>query len=202
MVSERERGTARHEAAHAVATFFRPEGGKTVRASIDEKETEPDEEGFHLRGRSLEPISPIGGWVDWEALRAMVVAHLAGIEADLHGVPEAARGAASTGGESDYGKAHKLISDALQSEIDAEARAKVAEGVALDAREDVARQLVDAQSARIHSLLFELWGEARELVDTKWEHIEAVADALLEHKTLSGDEVHELIEGVETRLTA
>ncbi len=198
--SSEKRSTARHEAAHGVACFFRPESGKTMRVSLDPKETEPGDLGFHRRGRTVGPISPIGGLVDWPALRAECVVLLAGIEADLHGVPEAERTTWLTGSGSDLEKAFDLVADALRGELQSDMKAEAAAGVAPDAVADVTRRLGDAHMARIGPLMLKLWGEARALVDAKWEHVEAVAAALLKRKTLSGDEVREIIEGVEEQL--
>jgi len=195
-----KRKTALHEGAHAVACFFRRESGKTVRVTMDPNETEPDDLGFHRRGRNIGPISPVGGLVDWPALRAECVVLLAGVEADLYGVPEAERRTASSGGGGDLERAFELISYALRGEKESDMKAEAAAGVAPDAAKDVTRRLADAHIARISPLLLELWGEARALVDARWEHIEAVAAALLKRKTLYGDEVREIIEGVEERI--
>jgi hypothetical protein len=43
----------------------------------------------------------------------------------------------------------------------------------------------------------ELCAEARDLINEKWAHVEAVAKALYRHKTLSGNRVCEIIERVE-----
>jgi ATP-dependent Zn protease len=190
--------TALHEAAHAVACFFRRESGKTALVTMDPNETEPDDLGFHRRGRTVGPITR--GCVDWPALRARCVVLLAGIEADLHGVPEAERTTWLTGSGSDLEKAFDLVADALRGELQSDMKAEAAAGVSPDAVEDVTRRLGDAHLARVGPLMLELWGEARALIDEKWEHVEAVAAVLLERETLYGDDVREIIEGVEERL--
>jgi ATP-dependent Zn protease len=127
---------------------------------------------------------------------------LAGIEADLHGVPEAERTTWLTGSGNDLKRTFDLVAGALRGELEFDMKAEAAAGVAPDAVKDVTRRLADAHMARIGPLMLELWGEARALVDEKWPHIEAVAKALLKRERLSGDEVRELIESVEAQVAA
>jgi cell division protease FtsH len=57
---------------------------------------------------------------------------------------------------------------------------------------DVTASLIDEE---IRRLVDEAFGDAQRLLDQNWDKVEAVANALLKYETLSGDEVHRLMQG-------
>ena len=59
---------------------------------------------------------------------------------------------------------------------------------------DETAKLIDEEIRRI---VDEAYSDAERILRDKWERVEALADALLKHETLTGDEVHAIIRGEE-----
>lgn len=219
------RSTAIHEAAHAVAHHFLPLAGRTTRVTIDPddlaehnaaKVQHPINEaaGLHSPSRVIRPI--VGRSVDREQLRHVLLCLLAGRAAGWVFAGESSREAKrdrqaeedlkhADGGD-DYSRALNLLFDA--DPFDSRAAAKSVpdhERATLPEQELHRRYVQPAVNAHTEKILAEfeaLWREALELAAAKWPHIQAVADALWRKRPrrLSGDEVTEIIEGVEDRL--
>ena len=177
---------AHHEAGHAVACFFRPQAGRTLRVSIRPADLDADDAGIHTC-RSAPPPS------DLEQVRASAVVSLAGAEVDRR-----LTGGTFTSGESDYLVVRDLLFRAI---LDPEIEEVVSTVTAEDARARGLEQIAAETSVAIEEhrkRLFEaLRREAHDLVEAKWRHVEAVAQALLERGALSGDEVEQIITQVE-----
>jgi cell division protease FtsH len=177
---------AYHEAGHAVACFFCPKAGRTLRVSIRRSDLEAGDAGLHT-------CRPAASAEDLEQVRASAVVTLAGAEVDRR-----LMGDTLTSGEADYRAVHDLLFDAI---LDPEIAEAVASVTPEDARARGLEQIAAEKSAVIEAhrrRLFEaLSREARELVAAKWRHVEAVAEALLEREALTGAEVDRIITRVE-----
>jgi len=177
---------AYHEAGHAVACFFRPKAGRTLRVSIRRADLDAGDAGLHTCRTAASPD-------DLEQIRASAVVTLAGSEVDRR-----LTGNAFTSGEADYLAVRELLFRAI---LDPEIEQAVASVTLEDARAKGLEQIAAEKSVAIEEhrkRSFEaLRREAHDLVQAKWRHVEAVAEGLLEREALTGDEVERIIRGVE-----
>ncbi len=177
---------AYHEAGHAVASFYRPETGRTVRVSIRRADLAAGDAGMHVC-RTPPPRDGL------EAVRASAVVTLAGAEVDRRLTHDA-----FTSGEADYEAVRALLFRAiLDREIEEVVSAVTLDEARTRGLEQIAAEASEAVEDHLKRLFDELRREARTLVDAKWPEIEAVARALLEREALSGDEVESIIARVE-----
>ena len=216
-----QRDTAFHESAHAVAHVFYPLAGGVMRLTIRGAELDAYNAKLHrvnrARGlctpkRTLPPVRN-GIVVDPEALRHELLCLLAGEAADFvrdgHGPhrvsaraqARARRDLAHADEGDDLSRALNLLSAAhpfderaaFESIPEAERRSPAA-------WQPRVRLAAQAHQAEIDAQLEALRRAALAFVASRWPHVSAVADALLRQGTLEGDEVTEIIEGVEARL--
>ncbi len=178
---------AYHEAGHAVAAFFRPLGGQTTRVSVRSADLGEGDAGVHYCQRALPEVPDSSA--DREVVRAIAVVALAGSEVDRR-----LTGNAFTSGGADYEAVRELlfrtflaheIEEVVAAVTPAEARSRGLERIAAEASaeiEDHLKQLFDS-----------LREEARNLVEAKWHHVQAVAEALLARGALSGEEVRAIV---------
>ena len=188
-----QRLAAYHEAGHTVAAFFRPAAGTTRRVTIRAAELEHGDAGLHVGGRPLPDATRFAPEDEW--LQASAVVSLAGAEVDRR-----LTGGRLTCASEDYQDVRDLLFRAVFDwEIQDCAAAVTPEERRAHSLEDIAADRVDAIEERYEALLAKLQGEAHDLVEERWPHVEAVAEALLERGALSGAEVRRIVEGVERR---
>jgi hypothetical protein len=222
MAHRASRRTSVHEGGHAVAHHFFPLSGKTTSVTIDREELadynapkHPVNEaaGLHFSGRTLSPI--VGRSVDREQIHHELIALLAGYVAgwiyagerrgkakrDLRAEEEVAR---HSDGSDDFSRVVNLLFDADPFDRQAVLKRIPDHARGRDSAEALTdryfRPAFDAHKAQIVAKLEALWCEAVAFVVEKWPHIQAVADALWQKRTLSGEEVVELIERIEDRI--
>lgn len=181
---------AYHEAGHAVACFFEPLAGRTTRISIRDADLDEGDAGVHCCvGHRFSRAAR------WKVVRALAVVTLAGTEVDRR-----LTGNRFTSGSDDYEAVRKLFFDAILNREIEEAVAVVSPGeIRGKGLEGTAGSIATTIETHLEQLFEEARNEARRLIDAKWLHVEAVAEALLEREVLSGDAVHRIIEAVERR---
>jgi ATP-dependent Zn protease len=178
-----------------VAQHFLRIAGVNRGVTIRKEDVGDDAAGLAYHGRTIPSVR--GRSVDHEAVRAECVMLLAGGEAEMH-----MRGDEMTGATRDYEKADELLHRAVfDAEREAVLRAIPAEELASRTPADLAAEYGSPVTDRWHALLDELRAEARALIEEKWPCVEAVAKELYRKKSLDGDRVTEIIEGVEEQLT-
>lgn len=221
-MARRRRKTTHHEAAHAVAHYFCRLSGKTKSVTIASdllgeynasKHPSNEASGLHTHSRTLPSI--VGHSVDREQLHHQMIALLAGhaagwvyggespraAERDRDAEEEARQHA---DGSDDYSRAFQLLFDADPFESRVEIK-RALEGdrggelVEVRLRRHVERAS-DVHITQILETFEARWREAHAFVVEKWPHIQAVADALWKKRTLSREEVTEIIERVEDRI--
>ncbi len=184
---------AYHEAGHAVASFYCPLAGATTRVSVRDSDLARGDAGVHYS--EWRPLVPSATEPDLQTARALAVVALAGSEVDRH-----LTGNAFTSGSGDYQAVRELLFRAV---LDPEIAALVASVQPEEAEARGLEAIADQATAEIEDhlkrLVDELRDEAHELVEAKWHHVEAVAEALLERGALDGGEVHQIIESVDRR---
>jgi hypothetical protein len=213
-----KRATAYHEAAHAVAAFFYPLGGKTERVFIggDElarcnAEQQPVNTalGIHRSTRTLPAI--VNRSVDREQVHHILICLLEGyaaswvFEGERYSLRKPTKLDAEemrkhADGSDDFSRAWQLLSDSDPFDTHGTIRdlgLHEATGEELLQR---GHEAIEAHTAQLLERFEALWREAVALVSTKWPHIVAVGDALLRKQTLDGIEVVEIIELIEERL--
>jgi cell division protease FtsH len=197
--TQQSSGTSRqsaayHEAGHAVAAHFRPAAGGTRRITIRPAELDPGDAGLHIGGCSCPEATRLAPDDEW--LRATAIVSLAGAEVDRH-----LTGGRLTCASEDCEDVRDLLFHAVFDwEIQDCADAVTLEERRSHALEDIAEQRAEAIEERYQALLARLRSEAHDLVEQRWPHVEAVAEALLERGALTGAEVEAIVEGVERRL--
>lgn len=214
------RRTAYHESGHAVAHFFLPLAGKVERVTMH-----PDDlsaynagrhevshaAGFMTPSRTLPPV--VGRSVDRAQLHDELIALLAGRAAEwvfagrAPGPPPTAKKRDEIlrhmDGSDDISRAFRLLgrADPLDGREFLRSIPDAARGHSREMLfERYGRPYVESYEAVILGALEARWREALEFVLSKWPHVEAVADALWKSRALTGDEVEEIIETVETRI--
>ena len=216
------RRTAYHEAGHALASFFYRLAGQTLKITMEHGELGEYNEGKH-------PVNKAGGlhwgkrtiWpstgrsIDREQVHHKVVMLLAGPaagwlyvdhaqgkrklpKAQLKGLLE------NDEGSNDYSRALKLLYAASRFNTrDVIRRIPEAECKRLSKQELIERYTepaVRAEEKRVLAELSRYYREAFDFIVEKWPHVQALADALFKKKTLEGDEIAAIIEGVEGRV--
>jgi cell division protease FtsH len=182
---------AYHEAGHAVASFFLPGAGPTTRVTIRKQDLGEDDAGAHLSESA--PASSSAADSSPDVVRARAIVGLAGIEVDRR-----LTGNTLTCGSDDDEQVRKLIREAfLDREIqDALAHAQL-DGAGPQELDEIVARAVEVVEDDLKRLLDDLRAKARALIETRWPHVEAVAEALLEREVLSGDEARRIIESVD-----
>jgi ATP-dependent Zn protease len=182
---------AYHEAGHAVGCFFRPLGGRTTWITIRPSDLAEDDAGAHYCCCTL--AAEAGPPPDLETVRAAAVVALAGTEVDRR-----LTGNELTCGSADYEEVRELLVGAV---LDREIEQAVAAVSEEEARERglqaIAAEAAAAVEERFKRASDELRRQAHDLIEAKWPHVEAVAEALLERGALGGDEVRAIIAEVE-----
>ncbi len=221
MAKRIQRGTSYHEAGHVVASHYCRLAGATSRVTLDADDladynasTHPANEaaGVHFSGHTLSSIGR--GSVDREQLSDELTVLLAGPAAEwvfngaLGSKPRRTRQQLEEFRRhadllDDHSRALDLLFDADPFDMQA-----VLNGIPDDARgrksadellETYGAPALNAHSARI-VLEFEVrWRNALAFVVEKWPHVQAVADALWKKRSLTGDEVEEIILRIEAR---
>ena len=221
MAKRAKRETAYHEAGHALASHYCRRSGATTRVTLDADElaeynrgSHPANEaqGVHFSGRTLSPI--VGRSVDRDQLSDELTSLLAGpaagwIYAGAFGrKPRRTRQQVAeirrhSDGKDDHSRALALLYDADPFDLQG-----VLNGIPDDARGRLSADellatygtpALNAHSARIVAEFEVRWRNALAFVIERWPHVQAVADALWRKRTLSGDEVREIIARVESR---
>jgi hypothetical protein len=213
-----KRATAYHEAAHAVAAFFYPLGGKTERVFIggDElarcnAEQHPVNTalGIHQGARTLPAI--VNRSVDREQVHHKLICLLAGYAASWVFAGEryslrkptkldAEEMRKHADGSDDFSRAWQLLSDSDPFDTHGTIRDLSLHGATGEELLQRGHEAIEAHTAQLLERFEALWREAVSLVSTKWPHVVAVGDALLRKQTLDGDEVVGLIKRIEERL--
>jgi len=221
MAKRIQRGTSYHEAGHAVASHYCRLAGATSRVTLDADDladfnagTHPANEalGVHFSGRTFSPI--VGRSVDrdqlCDELTVLLAGHAAGwvYAGDLGRRPRRTRKQVAeihrhADLQDDHSRALGLLYDADPFDMQA-----VLNGIPADARGRISADALlgtygtpalAAHSARIVAEFEARWRNALAFVVQKWPHIQAVADALWKKRSLTGDEVEEIIARIEAR---
>ena len=179
---------AYHEAGHAVASFFLPAAGPTTRITIRNEDLADEDAGAHF---SAAPRT--GAASDLDVVRANAIVGLAGIEVDRR-----LTGNTFTSGGNDDAEVRQLLREAFLDREIQDALAAADLGHASPGElEEIASRAAEEVEDDLKRRLDALRGEARALIERRWPHVEAVARALLERGTLSGDETRRIIESAE-----
>ncbi len=180
---------AYHEAGHAVASFFRPRAGATTWMTIRPADLGEGDAGAHYSewqpGRHAVPP-------DHETLRALAVVALAGPEVDRR-----LTGNEFTSGDADYQAVRELLFRGyFDPEIDALVSALPPDEAQRRGLDAIADQAAAEIEDELKHLVDQLREEARQIIETRWPEVEAVAEALLQSGALGGAEVRRILEAV------
>lgn len=124
-----------------------------------------------------------------DTVRSLSVVALAGAEVDRR-----LTGNAFTSGSGDYDAVRQLLFSAFfDGEIDELVAAVSPDEAQIRGLDEIASEGAEVIEDHLKRLVDELRNEAHQLIESKWHHVEGVAEALLKSGVLEGDQVRQII---------